>query len=93
MFGQPPDERRTAAIRSLKARARALFEAGADDVIVVSELACSEPGCPPIETVVALLRAGQPPRQVKLHQPAVEVTDEDLCGAIGRAHEHQHPRG
>ena len=92
MFGPRHDERRSAAIRALKATARTLFEAGEDDAVVVNELQCSEPGCPPIETVVALLRAGSEPRQVKVHKPAVEVTEDDLRAAIQGGHEHEHPR-
>lgn len=82
MFGSRSDERRSAAIRSLKAAARTLFGAAEDDAVVVNELSCAEPGCPPIETVVALLRAGSQPRQVKVHKPAVEVTEDDLRAAI-----------
>jgi hypothetical protein len=76
------DESRSGAIRALKAAARLLFEATEDDAILVSELRCSEPGCPPIETAVALLRKGSEPRQVKIHKPVVEVTVEDLRAAI-----------
>jgi hypothetical protein len=82
MFGLRSDERRAAAIRALKATARTLFEAAGDDAVVVNELSCTEPGCPPVETVVALLRAGSEPRQVKVHKPAVEVTEDDLRVAI-----------
>lgn len=53
MFGSRHDGRRSAAIRALKATARTLFDAGEDDAVVVNELQCTEPGCPPIETVVA----------------------------------------
>lgn len=90
MFGPRNDERRSSAIRALKAMARTLFEAGEDDAVVVNELQCTEPGCPPVETIVALLRAGTEPRQVKVHKPAVEVTEEDLRDAIQGAHEHEH---
>ncbi len=89
MFGPRNDERRVAAIRALKATARALFDAGEDDAVVVNELQCTEPGCPPIETVVALLRAGAEPRQVKVHKPAVEVTEDDLRAALRGGHEHE----
>jgi hypothetical protein len=92
MFGPRNDERRSAAIRTLKATARTLFEANDDDAVLVNELSCTEPGCPPIETVVALLRAGVEPRQVKIHKPAVEVTEDDLRLAIQRDHHHEHPR-
>lgn len=92
MFRPRHDERRSAAIRALKATARTLFDAGEEDAVVVSELQCTEPGCPPIETVVALLRAGNEPRQVKVHKPAVEVTEDDLRAALQGAHEHELPR-
>lgn len=87
MFAPRDDARRSAAIRALKATARTLFEAGEDDAVVVNELQCTEPGCPPIETIVALLRAGTEPRQVKVHKPAVEVNEEDLRAAIRGGHE------
>ncbi len=88
MFGPRNDERRAAAIRALKETARTLFEALDDDVVIVNELTCTEPGCPPIETVVALLRAGSAPRQVKIHKPAVEVTEEDLRAELQSRHAH-----
>jgi len=90
MFGPQNNEPRTAAIRAIKIMARPLFDAGEDDAIVVSELRCTEPGCPPIETVVALLRAGSEPRQVKIHKPATEVTEEDLRSAITGDNDHTH---
>jgi hypothetical protein len=88
MFGPRNDDRRSAAIRALKATARPLFGASEDDVIVVNELRCTEPGCPPVETVVALLRVGCEPRQIKVHRPAAEVTEEDLRAALGAGHHH-----
>jgi hypothetical protein len=81
MFGGS-DESRSAAIRTLKICAGRLFEASEDDAILVSQLRCTEPGCPPIETAVALLRKGSEPRHVKIHKPAVDVTVEDLRAAI-----------
>jgi hypothetical protein len=93
MFGPRHDERRSTAIRALKAAARTLFGATEDDAVVVNELSCTEPGCPPIETVVALLRAGAEPRQVKVHKPALDVTEDDLRAAIQGGHEHEHERG
>ncbi len=93
MFGQRNDERRSAAIRALRATARTLFDAGEDDAVVVNELRCTEPGCPPVETVVALLRAGNKPRQVTVHKPAVDVTEDDLRTAIERGYDHDHAGG
>jgi hypothetical protein len=93
MFRPGSDERRSSAIRSFKAAARSLLGAADDDAVVVSELSCTEPGCPPIETVVALLREGSRPRQVKVHKPAVEATEDDLRAAIRGSNEHAHLRG
>jgi hypothetical protein len=90
-FGRP-DEKRLAAIRALKVLARDMLGAGEDDAIVVNELACTEPGCPPLETVVALLRSGEKPRQVKVHKPAVEVTEADLRAALDAPHDHEGAR-
>lgn len=41
--------------------------------ISVTEFACFEEGCPPVETVVALLQAGSSPLQHKFHKPAGEI--------------------
>lgn len=35
-----------------------------------------------------LLRAGSEPRQVKIHKPAVDVTEDDLRHAIEHGHTH-----
>ncbi|HEY0466323.1 MAG TPA: hypothetical protein VGC79_19065 [Polyangiaceae bacterium] len=88
MFGAQNEGKRSAAIRALKASPRRLLAAGEDDAVVVSELRCVEPGCPPIETVVALLREGNEPLQLKVHKPAVDVTDEDLRSALLEADAH-----
>ncbi|MDC3081251.1 hypothetical protein OA385_02790 [Paracoccaceae bacterium] len=46
--------------------------------ITVTELTCLEEGCPPVETVVALLKAGSDPKQHKIHKPATEFKAADL---------------
>jgi hypothetical protein len=89
LFTPRGDERRAAAVRALKQLAAELLGAGDDDTVLVNELACAEPGCPPIETVVALLRADAPPRQLKVHKPALEVTAEDLLAALAAGPSHR----
>jgi hypothetical protein len=86
-FQPRSDGLRSAALRNLKQTASALFHAEEGDAVMVNELACSEPGCPPVETVVALLRAGHPPRQLKVHKPLLEVTEDDLRHALRGEHE------
>mmetsp|Transcript_18226 Transcript_18226/g.46994 ORF Transcript_18226/g.46994 Transcript_18226/m.46994 type:complete len:101 (-) Transcript_18226:181-483(-) len=48
-----------------------------DVAVMVNQIECKEPGCPPIETVVSLLEEGAP-KIFKVFKPVSEVTDEDL---------------
>jgi hypothetical protein len=49
--------------------------------ISISQLQCHEPGCPPLETVIAVMT--QPPQTFKVHAAAGEITRPDLVLAIG----------
>lgn len=48
-----------------------------DESVMVVELRCSEPGCPPVETSISVL-GGPEPRQGKVRKPVAEVTREDV---------------
>jgi nitrate reductase delta subunit len=55
------------------------FNLADDETIMVSELPCSDPGCPPVEThVVFWTQAGR--RQFKVFKPLAEVAPDDLLG-------------
>ena len=63
-----------------------------DATLVVSELACTEPGCPPIETVIAVLDVGHQ-QTWKLHKPLAEVDEADIvtlkagsCASVDQDH-------
>jgi hypothetical protein len=46
-----------------------------DDVAVtVQQLTCREPGCPPVETVIAVLAAS--PQRWTLHHPLTAINDD-----------------
>jgi hypothetical protein len=64
--------------RDVKAWVRAAAGAPEDATIVVTELACSEPGCPPYEVVMAVLRPGAPPVQKKLHKRLAELSRAEV---------------
>jgi hypothetical protein len=53
-----------------------------DTTVMISQLACTEPGCPPIETVVAVLSPGVPPRRWTLHLPVEQITTDDLSAML-----------
>lgn len=44
--------------------------------ISVSQLQCHEPDCPPLETVIAIMRT--PPQQYKIHQSIEEIQELDI---------------
>ncbi|MFV0533280.1 MAG: hypothetical protein ACK5MR_06475 [Cumulibacter sp.] len=82
--GRRSDVSQTARVRALVA------EYVPDDVVVmVTELACSEPGCPPVETVIALMYPGNP-QQFKLHKPVCEVTADDVRHTLTTQDGHKH---
>ena len=54
--------------------------------VTVTEPACLEEGCAPVETVIGLLRPDAPQLQCKLHKPMDAVDAKDLvqvCTAWG----------
>jgi hypothetical protein len=63
--------RRASAIAALVRITLALPE---DIAVTVQQLACREPGCPPVETIIAVLAV--PPRCWTVHRPLVEVDDD-----------------
>jgi hypothetical protein len=66
------------ALERVRAWVRARFGLPADDVIVVSELACALPGCPPLETVVAFWTEADKRHHFKIFKPVAEVVVDDL---------------
>ena len=49
--------------------------------VSISQLTCTEPGCPPLETVIAVMT--QPPKTYKIHQPTAEIDQDDVVRALG----------
>jgi hypothetical protein len=82
---------RTRQTRQIKQWMRELFELSPEVAIVVSELACKEPGCPPLETVIAVLHGPGETEQHKIHRPIADI-DADSLRILrdGQApHDHQ----
>jgi hypothetical protein len=66
------------ALRRVKAWTRARFSLPDDAAIMVSELACAIPGCPPVETVVAFWTASDRRHHFKVFKPVADVAEDDL---------------
>lgn len=75
--GPKPDALKTG---QLKAWVRERLGLAGDAVVMVTELRCTEPGCPPLETVIAVLDGPGSKRQYKLHKGVADVTPEDVAG-------------
>ncbi|MBC9723820.1 hypothetical protein [Streptomyces sp. TRM68367] len=69
-------------LRELKEAVRSLLDLDEDTAVVIRQLTCTEPSCPPLETVVAVLPMDGPPRRWTLHQPAEQITENDLKAAL-----------
>jgi tagatose-1,6-bisphosphate aldolase non-catalytic subunit AgaZ/GatZ len=69
---------RAAAIATLKNAVTLHLKLGEDDYVMVTELRCTEEGCPPLETVIAVLRKDQQKRTYKIHKPIAEIAATDL---------------
>ena len=73
-------------VRRIKEALREALSLPDGTTVTVTELACLEEGCAPIETVLGLLRPDAPQLQYKLHKPTDAVDAEDLaqvCTAWG----------
>jgi nitrate reductase delta subunit len=66
------------ALERVRAWTRARFGLPVDDVILVSELACALPGCPPLETIVAFWTETDTRHHFKIFKPVAEVVPDDL---------------
>ncbi len=45
--------------------------------ISISQLQCHEPGCPPLETVIAIMT--NPPTQYKIHKEISQIIEADIA--------------
>jgi nitrate reductase delta subunit len=65
-----------AALDRVREWVRARFDLG-DAAILVAEVACAVPGCPPVETVIAFW-SDERRHHFKVFKPVAEVAEDDL---------------
>src|ERR1700722_1158705 len=51
---------------------------GQEAVVLIPELPCSLPGCPPLDTVAVFWTPDGVRHRFKIFKPVVQITDEDL---------------
>src|SRR4051812_24492120 len=67
-----------AALDRVAAWTRERFKLADDAAVLVSQVACALPGCPPLETVVAFWTQGDRRHQFKLFKRVEDVVADDL---------------
>jgi hypothetical protein len=70
--------KRREALERVRLWTRERFKLAEEATILVSELACTIPGCAPLETVVAFWTADGKRHHFKLFKPVAEVVYDDL---------------
>jgi hypothetical protein len=77
-FGLKKSPAQLEAIERVRTWTRERFTLADEVPVVVAEIACGLPGCPPLETVVAFWTANDKRHQFKLFKPVQEVVRDDL---------------
>lgn len=74
-----PSRRACGAAERVREWVTACFDVRADGAwVMVSEVRCDEEGCPPVETVIAIMEPGSPPRRHAIHRPLAAVTEDEV---------------
>jgi hypothetical protein len=76
---------RLAHIAALKQQARDVLTLGDHDSVLIHELCCAEPGCPPVESVVAVLSTDGSTRRWHVHRPQAAFDGVALLAAFRTA--------
>jgi len=72
------DDAKIAALDRIKRWTRERFALPLDAPVFASEVACSLPGCPPLETVVGFWSDHDTRHHFKIFKPAEQVTGDDI---------------
>jgi hypothetical protein len=79
-FGLPKPDKQ--AVDRVKDLARAALRVSPDTAFAVNEIACTDPSCPGIETVILVMEPGQKTRALKVAKPLDEVMEQDILKAL-----------
>jgi hypothetical protein len=76
------------AIESIQAWTRHRFKLDPASAVLVSEVTCRVPGCPPLETVVAFWTGDNSRHQFRLLKPLADVRYDDIGWLFGTPAAH-----
>lgn len=80
-FGKK-NERDPERIAALKQQVRAALALPEDTAISINEIACADPACPVLETIILVMQPGQKTRAYKAHGALDDLTGEALRTAL-----------
>ncbi|PJM92507.1 hypothetical protein [Streptomyces sp. CB01373] len=69
-------------LRELRDGVRALLSLDDDTAVIIRQFTYTEPGHPPLETVVTVLAMDGEAHRWTLHRPADQITEHDLRAAL-----------
>ncbi|MFF9128335.1 hypothetical protein ACF09J_34680 [Streptomyces sp. NPDC014889] len=69
-------------LRELRDTVRALLGLDDDTAVIIRQFTYTEPGRPPLETVVAVLSMDGEAHRWTLHRPADRITENDLRAVL-----------
>ena len=79
LIGSAPRHANLGQVRHIKKMVREALGLSDDVTVTVTELACLEEDCAPVETVIGLLRPDAPQLQAKLHKSIDAVNAADVA--------------
>lgn len=53
-----------------------------DTSLLIKQMRCSTPDCPPFRTMIYLMREDRPVYRYKIHKPLMNITREDVAGLV-----------
>ncbi|MEA1832225.1 hypothetical protein U8607_09030 [Methylobacterium durans] len=60
-----------------------------EDALTINAIACPDPGCPDIETVILVMRAGEPTRAFRIRRPMEAVEAADIAQVVEEERERR----
>ena len=80
LFSQAKPKAEPEKVQYLKTLIYEILEIDSEIPVSISQLQCSEPDCPPIETVIAVMT--NPAQQYKIHKSVAEINQADISKLI-----------
>jgi len=82
LFSQAKLKAAPEKVRQIKTWIRDLLELDLEIPISINQLRCNEPGCPPIETAIVVMRS--PAQKYNIHKTIAEIEHIDISEVISQ---------